>query len=260
MKYLLQVLVFIFLLLNSSCDENSQENLDVIDESMLPVEKGDLETYAKRHVQAQLQIPIDEKYELKIYKEHLNDDEKEDAIITVNRLEFALKQAALSVNPAKRAEIGYMGNFNFFFYYDGMKDLISPPIVIASSPLLPLKVNFENISSEKHKDILIDFRIRNSSFKDLFTVVNHTPRRIFEFKNFDGMGTTSNECYFFKYTRGSYSQFKDIQIMRAVLGSLPAGVDLNTFEPEIKPSNELLYTFFYVPQEGKYMTKKKFVD
>jgi hypothetical protein len=150
-----------------------------------------------------------------------------------------------------------MGNFNFFFYYEGAKDLISPPIVIASSPLLPLKISFENISSESYKDILIDFRIRNSSFKDFFTVINHTPRRVFEFRNFDGMGTAKSECYSFNYTIGSYSAFKDIQVMKANLSSVPKDADLNTFEPIITPTNELMFTFFYVPQEGKYMTKRK---
>jgi hypothetical protein len=187
----------------------------------------------------------------------LDGDDKEDAIITVNRLNFAIDEAANSANPAKRAEIGYMGNFNFFFYYDGAKDMISPPIVIASSPLLPLKISFENISSENYKDIVIDFRIRNSSFRDFFSVINHTPRRVFEFRNFDGMGTAKSECYSFQYTTGSYSAFKDIQVFKANLGAVPANADLNTFEPSINPTSELLYTFFYVPQEGKYMTKKK---
>ena len=247
----------ILLSLCISCSESTEEQRKVIDESELPEEKGDLNSYAKRHVESQLRIPSNERYELKIYKENLDGDDKEDAIITVNRLNFAIEEAANSVNPAKRAEIGYMGNFNFFFFYDGAKDLISPPIVIASSPMLPLKISFENISSENYKDILIDFRIRNSSFKDFFTVINHIPRRVFEFRNFDGMGTTRSECYSFNFTKGSYSAFKDIQVMKANLGAIPKNADLNLFEPEITPTNELLYTFFYVPQEGKYMTKRK---
>jgi hypothetical protein len=252
----IQLLVVIFAF-GYSCSDSQENNKKVVDESQLPEEKGDLNTYAKRHVQAQLRIPANEKYIMEIYKENLDGDDKQDAIITVNRLNFAIEEAANSANPAKRAEIGYMGNFNFFFYYDGAKDLISPPIVIASSPLLPLKVSFENISSENYKDISIDFRIRNSSFKDFFSVINHTPRRVFEFRNFDGMGTTKSECYTFNYTTGSYSAFKDIQVFKANLGAVPANADLNTFEPSINPTAELLYTFFYVPQEGKYMTKRK---
>jgi hypothetical protein len=257
MKIIKFLILSIYLLTFISCEERQEDNLKVIDESQLPDDKGDLNSYAKRHVQAQLQISVNEKYTMKIYKENLDGDDKQDAIITVNRLNFAIDEAANSANPAKRAEIGYMGNFNFFFYYDGAKDIISPPIVIASSPLLPLKIGFENISSENYKDIVIDFRIRNSSFKDFFTVINHTPRRVFEFRNFDEMGTTKSECYSFKYTTGSYSAFKDIQVYKANLGAIPANADLNTFEPSINPTSELLYTFFYVPQEGKYMTKKK---
>jgi hypothetical protein len=71
------------------------------------------------------------------------------------------------------------------------------------------------------------------------------------------MGTTKSECYSFQYATGSYSAFKDIQVMKGNLGSIPKDADLNTFEPGITPTNELLYTFFYVPQEGKYMTKRK---
>jgi hypothetical protein len=257
MKFFKLSILSFSLLTFISCEESQEENRKVIDESQLPDDHGDLNTYAKRHVEAQLRISANEKYDLKIYKENLDGDDKQDAIIAVNRLNFAIEEAANSENPAKRAEIGYMGNFNFFFYYDGAKDIISPPIVVASSPLLPLKVSFENISSDSYKDILIDFRIRNSSFKDFFSVINHTPRMVFEFRNFDGMGTTKSECYSFQYTTGSYSAFKDIQVMKANLGSVPKDADLNTFEPIITPTKELLYTFFYVPQEGKYMTKKR---
>jgi hypothetical protein len=257
MKFIQFLILSFSLLTFTSCEESQEDNRKVIDESQLPDDHGDLNTYAKRHVEAQLRISANEKYDLKIYKENLDGDGKQDAIITVNRLNFAIEEAANSENPAKRAEIGYMGNFNFFFYYDGAKDMISPPIVVASSPLLPLKVNFENISSDSYKDILIDFRIRNSSFKDFYSVINHTPRRVFEFRNFDGMGTTKSECYSFQYTTGSYSAFKDIQVIKASLGAVPKDADLNTFEPNITPTKELLYTFFYVPQEGKYMTKKR---
>ena len=257
MKLFQFLFVCLSLLTIISCEESQEDNQKVIDESQLPEDHGDLNSYAKRHVEAQLRISANEKYEMKIFKGNLDGDDKQDAIITVNRLNFAIEEAAKSENPAKRAEIGYMGNFNFFFYYDGAKDMISPPIVIASSPLLPLKISFENISSENYKDILIDFRIRNSSFKDFFTVINHTPRRVFEFRNFDGMGTSKSECYSFKFTTGSYSAFKDIQVFKANLGAVQTNADLNTFEPSINTTSELLYTFFYVPQEGKYMTKKK---
>jgi hypothetical protein len=221
-----------------------------------PAIKGQqtLATYADRMVRAKLGIQANEKFELKIYRAQLDADGIEDAIVTVNRLDFAIKEAMASPNPAKRAELGFMGNYNYFFFFDGKLDMLSPPIAIPSSPLLPLNVTFENISSEDYKDILIDFRIRNASYKDFYTVSNHTPRRIFQFKNFDGLGTGVTEAYHFEFGAGSYGPQKNIFVLEAQLGALPQGEDKNTFIPSIKPIEKIKYTFFYFTKEGKYAT------
>jgi hypothetical protein len=217
--------------------------------------KQSLTNYADRMVRAKLGIQANEKFELKIYRAQLDADGIEDAVITVNRLDFAMKEATASANPAKRAELGFMGNFNYFFFFDGKLDMLSPPIAIPSSPLLPLQVSFENISSTNYKDILIDFRIRNASYKDFYTVSNHTPRRIFQFKNFDGLGTTITEAYHFEYGAGSYGPQKNIFVMEAKLEALPNGADKNTFMPQLKPLEKIKYTFFYLESEAKYATK-----
>jgi hypothetical protein len=217
--------------------------------------KQSLTNYADRMVRAKLGIQANEKFELKIYRAQLDADGIEDAVITVNRLDFAMKEATASANPAKRAELGFMGNFNYFFFFDGKLDMLSPPIAIPSSPLLPLQVSFENISSTNYKDILIDFRIRNASYKDFYTVSNHSPRRIFQFKNFDGLGTTITEAYHFEYGAGSYGPQKNIFVMEAKLEALPNGADKNTFMPQLKPLEKIKYTFFYLESEAKYATK-----
>jgi hypothetical protein len=217
--------------------------------------KQSLTNYADRMVRAKLGIQANEKFDLKIYRAQLDADGIEDAVITVNRLDFAMKEAMASSNPAKRAELGFMGNFNYFFFFDGKLDMLSPPIAIPSSPLLPLQVSFENISSSNYKDILIDFRIRNASYKDFYTVSNHTPRRIFQFKNFDGLGTTITEAYHFEYGAGSYGPQKNIFVMEAKLEALPNGADKNTFVPQLKPLEKIKYTFFYLESEAKYATK-----
>lgn len=217
--------------------------------------KQSLNTYADRMVRAKLGIQANEKFELKIYRAQLDADGIEDAVITVNRLDFAMKEAMGSANPAKRAELGFMGNFNYFFFFDGKLDMLSPPIAVPSSPLLPLKVSFENLSSPTYKDILIDFRIRNASYKDFYTVSNHTPRRIFQFKNFDGLGSSLSEAYHFEYGAGSYGPQKNIFVMEAKLETLPNGADKNTFVPKINPIEKIKYTFFYLESEAKYATK-----
>ena len=245
-----------FVILTSSCQEQKERKEVSIEE--LPTDHSDLNTYAKRHIEAALRIPATEKYTLSIHKENLDGDDKQDAIILVNRYQYAMDEAVQSTNPAKRAELGFMGNYNYFFYFDGALNLISPPIAIPSSPMLPLKVSFENISSSSYKDILIDFRIRNASFKDFYTVANHTPRRIFQWKNFDGLGTSESECFLFDYALGSYSESKDILIKKGVLGTIPKKADLYIYEPTITASNnqETLFKFFYMTKTGKYVTKK----
>lgn len=254
MKKFLFVFIAFFVF---ACNESPSSNeIEKVDETTIPENHGDLETYAKRHVTVKLGIPSTEKFDLKIYKENLDGDDKEDAIITVNRKEFAINEAAQSPNPAKRAEIGFMGNYNYIFYYDGGLDLISPPIAIPSSPLLPLKVRFESILSGDYKDILIDFRIRNASYMDVYNVKEHTPRRIFQWKNFDGMGTQNYEANSFRFVTSTLGT-KDIEVVQSSLGNVPKDADLNTFEPELIPGKNVLYRFFYDHKEGKFMTLKK---
>lgn len=249
--YLLLSTIIIF----SSCKDEQKKLDNVISENELP-NSSDLAEYAKRHIEAQLRIPATEKYTLSIHKENLDGDDKTDAIILVNRYQYALDEANKSSNPAKRAELAFMGNYNYFFYFDGGLNLISPPLAVPSSAMLPLKVKFENISSLSFKDVLIDFRIRNASYKDFYTINNHTPLRIFQWKNFDGLGTTESECFEFSFKDGSYSANKDILINKARLGKMPKGADAFIYEPSISSTSETLYTFFYLPEQGKYVTKK----
>lgn len=251
-KYILPIL---FLLSACQTTEFEQETNQESNQELPTKGKLSLEEYADRMVRSKLSIQANEKFELKIHKAQLDADGIEDAIITLNRKDFALQEAMASPNPAKRAELAFMGNYNYFFFFDGKLDMLSPPIAIPSSPLLPLHVAFENISSTEYKDILIDFRIRNASYKDFYTVSNHTPRRIFQFKNFDGLGTEQTEAYHFEFGAGSYGPQKNIFVMEAQLGKLPQGADKNTYIPEMKPIEKIKYTFFYLEKEGKYATR-----
>lgn len=234
-------------------DQSIEQPVEVVDEDQFKP----LNERAKRHVESVLKIPATEKYSMKIYRAHLDGDNKEDAVITVNRLEFAIDQATKKGNLAKSTELGFMGNYNYFFFYDGGLNKISPEIFIPSTPGKELQVSFENISSEVYKDIIIDFRVRNASYKDFYTVSNHTPRRIFQWKHFDGLGSSTSEAYGFKYAEGSVGIQKDILVMKAELIQPKGEFDQMTFVPEIKESKEVLYTFFYNPQMAKYVTRKQ---
>ena len=245
------ILLFMALVL-PSCQEE-KKNVEVFDEKpQEDLSKLPLKEYAKRHVESSLSILGPEKYALEIIKGHFDSDGKMDAIISVNRKQFAMDEAMKSDNPAKSAEMAFMGNYNYIFYYDGGLKLISPPIAIPSSALVPLKVNIASISAESYQDILIDYRIRNANFRDVFTVTNHTPRKVFEWKTFDGLGTDKTEAYTFEYTTGKYGPEKDIILYESTLEKLPANADKNTYEPKVTKTSKVAFHFFYIPQEQKY--------
>jgi hypothetical protein len=251
-----QLIWTLSLLLVASCGETIEDPIATTEKNKEVSDDGPLDERAKRHVESSLGISATEKYTLEIYRENLDGDDKEDAIITVNRLQFAIDEAIQNGNVAKRAELAYMGNYNYIFFFDGGLNKISPPIALPSTPQKSLKIAFEHISSAKYKDILVDFRIRNSSFKDIYTVSNHTPRRIFQWKNFDGLGSTSKEAYVFEFKPSSKGPQKEILIYGATFTDPKDNFDPLTYEPILKPSTLLEQRFFYLPQEGKYATEK----
>jgi hypothetical protein len=250
-----KILVFIVLGILVSCKNENKPvatNTKSTDNKLIP-----LEEMVERHIEVQLSIPATEKYTYTIHKAHLDEDKKIDAIIAVNRLAYAMDVASKSKNTAREAELGYMGNYNHIFFFDGGLHKISPPISIPSSPLKPLTVEFKPIYSEKYNDILIDFRIKNASFKDFYTVHHHLPRRIFQWKNFDGLGQEKSEAFHFEYGEGTIGAMQDILVKKSILEQPTGEVDVTTYVPKLTPTDELVYRFFYHPTEKKYMTLKK---
>ncbi len=249
-------LVFVITFFLAACNSNKSEKT-ISDEPKQSKETSSLEDRVKRHIESSLTIPATEHYDYKIYKENLDGDSKQDAIISVNRLEYAMNEASKSKNPAKQAEIGFMGNHNYIFYYDGGLDKLSPYIPIPSSPNAALNIQFENITSSLYKDILIDFRIVNGCFRDFLTVVNHTPERIFQWKLFDGINKSKTEAYSFKFEQGKLCDSKDILVMKATFNQDQKAENIYAYEPKIIEGNDLLYRFFFYPKEGKYITMKE---
>jgi hypothetical protein len=240
------------LLILFSCAETPVKEQDKITEEP----SQDLKSLAKRHAEARLGISPTERYELKVYKKDMDGDALEDAIITVNRLEYAMNEASKSTNPAKQAEIGFMGNYNYIFYYDAVLDKISPEIVVPSSPNATLKVAFEHISSNRYYDPIVEYRILNAAYKDFYSIVDHTPQHVFQWKVYEGLNKEQKEAYTFKFDKGSISPRKDILVYKATLKDPGKVEDIYHFNPVIVPSDELLYRFFYYPAEGKYLTQK----
>jgi hypothetical protein len=224
-----------------------------------PASKAYTQTFeqrVQRHIEAQLSIPHNEKYSVKIYKEHLDGDDKRDAVISINRLQYAMEEAIRTKNTAKQSELGYAGSYNYLLYYDGGKNEFTKTILIPSSSEAELIVSFEPIASEVYKDILVDYKIRNSSFRNIYTVFNRIPFQVFQWKLYDFLGEKNTEAFFFEYVPGTYSSAKDILIYKGRLTNDEQETNQYKFQPKITKSGALLHQFFYYEEQGKYFTKK----
>lgn len=253
---------FITLLLLVSCTSKKatdNENSDIVAvEKKNKVNYKNFDERIKFEVREKLALSSEEKFTFEVFYEHLNSDEKKDAIITVNRLEEAMNSAVKSKNPAKLAEIGYMGEYNFFFFYDGEKDEISVPIVVRSSAKTPLKVYFDNIQSESVKDIIIEYRINNAAFRNYYFMQGNDLQLVFMWKAFDKIGTSDYKASTFSYGEGTFCLVNDILIHKGKIKNYTTNIDdLFKYEPEIEATEELEYRFMFDPAKQKYVTNAK---
>ena len=237
------------------CSENKSDEIKLTNKK--DNENQSFESIVNRHVQSQLSIPATEKFKIQIYKEHMDGDNKIDAIISVNRLDFAKEEAQKAGRFAIMDEMGLQGSYNYIFYFDGGLNQISPPINIPSAAKSELNIHFENISTAAFKDVLVDFKIKNSSFRNYYIISNHTPSQVFQWKLYDYLGEKNVEANFIEYSNGSVGLAKDILIYKGKLKNGANVKDIYNFLPEIEKDGELSYRFFYLDKEGKYFTKKK---
>lgn len=247
------ILLSIFLSVISCSDEKGKEvNLEEKNRTNLS-----LEELAKRHIETYLNIPFNEKYTLTIHKKHLDEDSIVDAIILVNRLNFALDEAAKSNNSAKRAHLGFTGKYNSIFYFDGGLNKISPEIPIPSSPHALLKLNFASFSGKSCSDFTIDYTIRNSQFRNYYIIQNHSPVRVFQWKIYDYLQEDNEEVNYLTFDIGSYSKVKDILIFDGKITNHDEIKDIYHFDPKIKKiSKEPKHRFFFLDNQFKYFTNK----
>ncbi|MEJ6583396.1 MAG: hypothetical protein QNL61_03610 [Crocinitomicaceae bacterium] len=256
MQYKLLISLFLF---SISCSEPTKKESEFFEniENKEPEYKS-IDEKIVRHIEGSLSIPGTEKYTYTIYKENLNSDDSLDYIITVNRLEFALQEAIISGNVAKRAEMGYMGNYNYYFYMDGLTKEISTAIAVPSGPYTELEVNFHHIKTEAYYDFTIDFRIRNSKFRRFYTVINQIPRQTFETKIFDGLGDATTEAFAVEFAPGSFSLAKDIIVYDAKMENVTINSpnEVYSINPKITATGKLNRKWFFSDPKNKYFTEK----
>jgi hypothetical protein len=214
----------------------------------------DFDQRAKREIESKLQIPRNEKYSYTVYKEYINADSIQDAIITVNRMQFAMDEAIRSGHQAKMAELGFMGNYNFFIYYDGATDQFSVPLPVPSTPGRPLDVSFQSIVSPTRKDIVIDYRIRNSGWRSYFSVFNETDLAlVFQWKMFDHVGEDHPEALLHATEDSKEYIGKDLLIYTSEIENYTKNIgDIYAYTPRIIKPLKLEYRFYFDAKYGKF--------
>lgn len=252
MKIILSLFVFFSFL---ACGDEIVENTKAEKPEVIET----LDQKIAHHIEAVLRIPATEKYTVETFSAQMNTDDSLDMIITVNLLDRAMEKAVNSTNLATRVESGYMGRYNFIFFYDGASKKISREIPVPSSALANLTVKFEHIRSEAYFDVLVEYKLENASFTRFFTVINRLPKEIFEMMNYDGLGDIENKAYYVEYDDGSYSLAKDILIYKGRLEQIKFNDPKKVFNysPKIEKTNELDRRWFFNDNDLKYYAKKR---
>lgn len=260
MKSFSSISLFCLLLIASSCGDT--DTTDSIDPTEDPTEtkKESLDTRARKEIMASLAIPVNEKFSMKIYKEYINADTILDAIITVNRLEYAMNEAIKNDRQAKAAEMGFTGNYNYIFYYDGALDRISNPIFAPSSPGRELDIEFKSIVAPTRKDVIVGYRIRNSGWKSYFSVFNeHDLMMVFQWKSFDFAGEDNPEALVHSYEENPNQVPMDIAIYESEIDSYTKNIgDVYKYNPSITKKKQLKLKFLLDPVAKKYRLYPEF--
>lgn len=250
--FIFSVLVTQFLMV--SCEDEVKEPT--------PLEKEDhtedliktSEAAFRRHAEAQLRITGTEKYDLAIYKDQLNADDSIDYIITVNLLDRAKDNAIKENTTVSSASFGFRGRYNYFFFMDGASKNITSPIVVPSSAMAPLKVTFDNITSPAYKDIIIDYRIGNSCFRDYFSVHNKIPIMVSKADIFMNLGESDQEVFYIQHEPSDITIANNIVIYKGK-AETPTFNDpdaIYKYSPTITKTDEIVRTWYFSPRHNKY--------
>lgn len=236
-----------------SCDSDNSSKESVLENDQETIVYQTPEQLAERHVEADLKIPGNEEYSMKLYSDFLNEDDSVDYIITVNRYNKAMDDAVASDKLAKFAEIGYTGRHNHFYFMDGRTKKISSVNSIASSPYAALDVSFEHITSGQYKDIIVDYHMMDSYFRNFYTIVQNVPDEILRGELFIGLGTKRQKAYAMEFLPGE-GEARDVVVYEATVGEyqIEKPEDIYTVNPERIKTDKVALHWKFNPSTYKF--------
>ncbi len=251
--------IFPILLILAACETDNKPKPIVTKENPTTTsEKWVFSNAMTQEIRTGLTIGVDEKFDTTTVFEQLNDDGIMDAVITINLLERAKLDASASKNPAKVAELGYAGPYNFIMIFDGATKRFTHPTIIQSSPKSELEIKFCNIESMRFKTIIVQYRLMNAGFWTWMSLETGKPVKMFQWNVFDKIGDEIPEAQVIEYKPNPASTKEDIIIYDGkILNYSPSKIEDKTkFTPIIEKIGAEKYHFFYDPTQRTYMIPK----
>jgi hypothetical protein len=239
-----------------SCDsnENRKTDVDISDDQLFDT---DFEAWVRRQVEAKLQIPATENYTLTIHREYIDRDTLIDAVILLNRREFARQKALADNDTTFEAMVGFTGPYNHVFTHVGGTKSIHQAPPVGSSADYPLTVFFEKISNPAQLDFYVEYRVRTSVNRNYYTIYNGKVQLIFSCPLYDFMDPENPVIYKIKHLDSEVRLSKDIALYNSkILGYDQTKIsNFYTYYPEAIEDSEDLYVYFVFDQRSrKYVT------
>lgn len=258
------ILIFAFFLAceNNQPAENKNNQSDVqevrlADLKLIPLQTAEFETALERHISALLKIPTTENYDFQVHYAYLDKDTLLDAVILVNRAEYAMEKNKREDNEDFFKYLGYSGPHNHVFVYQGETGNILETVPVGSTIFHPLSIEFGHVSTPVHLDFWVDYRIRNGKYRNYYTVRGGKLYLTFNAPIFDEIGEPTPKAYSHQLVESPLRTAMDIAVYHATMKNYNADLieDFNNYTPEeIIPKEELYVYFIFDEATKKYKT------
>lgn len=240
----------------AACETNQSHSNDTVlsDDTLLLT---DIDAWIKRQVEVKLQIPATEKYGIEIHRSYLDRDTIQDAVILVNRREWARQRAMADNDTTFESLVGFTGPYNHVFTHIGGTNIIHQAPPVGSSADYPLTVFFETISNPAQKDFYVEYRVRTSINRNYYTIYNGKVQLIFSCPLYDFMDESNPTIYNIKHVESDVRLSRDIALFNSRIPNYsPDRIDnFYTYYPDqVEDSDDLYVYFIFDTKALKYVT------
>lgn len=258
MKSIIKYPVFALAFLVFSCSD-SVENPEIEGEiDLFKVELDFEEAAVKDLIKRRIKIEDADFGSFEIHKAHLNADAVEDGYVVMNLAPRAKRDMEKSSNPARFHDMGYIGDYNFIYVWDGKTRTLGTAFKFSANGLTPIKVSVSNFLDPGYKSLSAEYRVQNSTFETFFRNVNGQLIPVFSYTKVDLIGTPDMVVNIHQFEENASAVEKDIVIYKGIVegyNELEAASNRNSYEiANVKRTDEVVYRFFYDERTRKYAT------